>query len=226
MSFCRTVNYSPFTSWLIENGLPEKTIELLVAITIVATIVSIFRYILGTKSYGIYAPIILAIAYSYTGLKYGLATTIVVILTTLLSHYLLRKIRMHYITRIAINYCLLTMAITGFILIAHKYKLGLENISNIPPLALISIATLSDFFIKQLVQKSFKSSLTSFVGTLLVATVGWFVITREFAATYVINNLWIVPALIVFNLLIGQFRGLRLSDYFRFKSATKIKKDD
>ncbi len=220
------MNYSPFTSWLITNGLPEKTLELLIAITIVATVVSIFRYILGTKSYGIYAPIILAIAYSYTGLKYGLATTVVVITTTLISHYLLKKIRMHYITRIAINYCLLAVAIMGFVLIAHRYKLGLENISNIPPLALIGIATLSDFFIKQLVRKSFKSSITTFVGTLLVATVGWFIITRDFASNYVINNLWIIPALIVFNLLIGQFRGLRLNDYFRFKSATKTKKDD
>lgn len=220
------MNYSPFTSWLIANGLPEKTLELLIAITIVATVVSIFRYILGTKSYGIYAPIILAIAYSYTGLKYGLATTVVVITTTLISHYLLKKIRMHYITRIAINYCLLAVAIMGFVLIAHRYKLGLENISNIPPLALIGIATLSDFFIKQLVRKSFKSSITTFVGTLLVATVGWFIITRDFASNYVINNLWIIPALIVFNLLIGQFRGLRLNDYFRFKSATKTKKDD
>lgn len=220
------MNYSPFTSWLITNGLPEKTLELLIAITIVATVVSIFRYILGTKSYGIYAPIILAIAYSYTGLKYGLATTVVVITTTLISHYLLKKIRMHYITRIAINYCLLAVAIMGFVLIAHKYKLGLENISNIPPLALIGIATLSDFFIKQLVRKSLKSSITTFVGTLLVATVGWFIITRDFASNYVINNLWIIPALIVFNLLIGQFRGLRLNDYFRFKSATKTKKDD
>ncbi len=114
----------------------------------------------------------------------------------------------------------------GFVLIAHRYKLGLENISNIPPLALIGIATLSDFFIKQLVRKSFKSSITTFVGTLLVATVGWFIITRDFASNYVINNLWIIPALIVFNLLIGQFRGLRLNDYFRFKSATKTKKDD
>jgi hypothetical protein len=133
---------------------------------------------------------------------------------------------MHYITRIAINYCLLAVAIMGFVLIAHRYKLGLENISNIPPLALIGIATLSDFFIKQLVRKSFKSSITTFVGTLLVATVGWFIITRDFASNYVINNLWIIPALIVFNLLIGQFRGLRLNDYFRFKSATKTKKDD
>ena len=108
------MNYSPFTTWIIEHGVQEKTLELFVAITIIATIVSLFRYIFGTKSYGIYAPIILAIAYSYTGLKYGLVITLVVILVSLLSHAVTKKIRMHYITRIAINYCLLSIGIISF----------------------------------------------------------------------------------------------------------------
>lgn len=194
--------------------------------TIVATIVSLFRYIFGTKSYGIYVPIILAIAYSYTGLKYGLAVTVIVILTTLFSYSILRRIRMHYITRIATNYCLLAMAMITFIVIIHKYGLGLENIANIPPLALISIAVLSDFFIKQFVQKSLKSSLTILFGTIVVATIGWFVISRDFVSQYVINNLWIIPLLVLLNLLVGQFKGLRAKDYFRFKSVTKEKEDD
>lgn len=199
---------------------------MLVAITIVATIVSVFRYIFGTKSYGIYAPIILAISYSYTGLKYGLSITLLVILISLLSYSVLKRIRMHYITRIAINYCLLTIGLIAFIIIIKQYGLGLENISNVPALALISIAGLSDFFIKQFVQKSPKTSVMNLISTVFVASTGWFIITREYISDYVINNLWIIVALIVVNLLIGQFKGLRLKDYFRFRSVVKEKDDD
>lgn len=220
------MNYSPFTDWLIQNGISKNTLELLVAITIVATIVSLFRYIFGTKSYGIYAPIILAIAYSYTGLKYGLSITLAVILISLVSYSVLKKIRMHYITRVAINYCLLAIGLIAFIIIIKKYGLGLENISNVPALALISIAGLSDFFIKQFVQKSLKTSVMTLASTVLVASAGWFIITRDYISDYVINNLWIIIALIVVNLLIGQFKGLRLKDYFRFRSVVKEKDDD
>ncbi len=220
------MNYSPFTEWLIQNGLSKDTLELLVAITIVATIVSIFRYIFGTKSYGIYAPIILAIAYSFTGLKYGLAITFVVIGVSLISYSVLKKIRMHYITRIAINYCLLAIALIGFIIAIKKYGLGLENISNVPALALISIAVLSDFFIKQFMQKNLKSSITSLFSTVAISTVGWLIITRDYISDYAINNLWIILVLIVVNLLIGQFKGLRLKDLFRFRSVLKEKDDD
>jgi len=220
------VDYSLFTAWLLDNGISKQTLELLLAITIVATIVSLFRYIFGTKSYGIYAPIILAIAYSYTGLKYGLSITFVIVLISLLSYSVLKKIRMHYITRIAVNYCLLTIGLIAFIIIIKKYGLGLENISNVPPLALVSIASLSDFFTKQFVQKSLKSSLTNLTSTVLVASVGWFIITREYISNYMINNLWIILVLIGINLLIGQFKGLRLKDYYRFRSVVKEKDDD
>ena len=114
------MEYSSFTQWIMDNGVSKQMLELLVAITILSTIVSFARYIFGSKTYGIYAPILLAIAYSYTGLKYGLAITLVVILTSLLSFSVLNKIRMHYITRIATNYTVLAMVlILFFILIEH-----------------------------------------------------------------------------------------------------------
>jgi hypothetical protein len=219
------MEYTPFTQWILENGVSSQTLELLVAITLLATIVSIARYIIGSKTYGIYAPIILAISYSYTGLKYGLSVTVIVILTTLLSYSIIKKIRMHYITRIAINYCMLSISLVLFFLIIDRYGLGLENMSQIPPLAVISIAALSDFFIKQYVQKSLGTSLTILFSTILVSTIGWYAITRNHISQYMINNLWIAPVLIFVNILVGQFKGLRIKDYIRFKSITKEKED-
>lgn len=217
--------YSQFTEWILQNGISQQTLELLVSITIVATIVSIFRYIFGTKSYGIYAPIILAISYSYTGLRYGLAITALVIFTTLVSYTILKRIRMHYITRIAINYCILAMSLTLFIVLIHNFGLGLQNISQIPPLALISIATLSDFFIKQYIQKSAKLTYSTLTGTVLIAIVGWFIITRESVSVYIVNNLWIIPLLVIVNTLLGQFKELRIKEIIRFKSIINEKED-
>ncbi|MGI5897679.1 MAG: 7TM domain-containing protein [Candidatus Dojkabacteria bacterium] len=219
------MTYSPFTTWMLENGISQQTLQLLVSITVIATIVSIFRYIIGTKSYGIYAPIILAISYSYTGLRYGLAITFITVATTLLSYTMLKKIRMHYITRIAINYCLLAMTIIIFIMTINKYGLGLEKVSLISPLALISITALSDFFIKQFTQKSLKVSISLLLETVLIATIGWYIITRVSISNYMINNLWIIPILIIINLVIGQFKGLRIKEIIRFKSLSDEKEN-
>lgn len=219
------MEYTPLTEWILEHGVSQQTLDLFVTITILATIVSVSRYIFGSKTYGIYAPIILAISYSYTGFRYGLAITLIVIVTTLLSYSILKRIRMHYITRIAINYCLLSIALVFFLLVINRYGLGLENMAQIPSLAVISIAALSDFFIKQFVQKSFKSSIAILFSTMVVASIGWFVITRDVITAYTINNLWIIPLLIIVNIVIGQFKGLRIKDLFRFSSILQDKEN-
>jgi len=210
-----------FTQWIVDHGVSQTVLELLISVCIVSTIVSIARYIVGSKTYGIYAPIILAIAYSYTGLKYGLAITFVVILTSLLSYSVLRRVRMHYITRIAANYTILSMVLVLFFVIVDTFGLGLENMSNIPPLAFICIATLSDFFIRQYIKKSIKTSVVTLLGTILVAIAGWFIITRDIISNYILNNLWIIPLLTLFNILLGTFKGLRIKDFFRFRFTTR-----
>ena len=210
---------SKLTEWIIDHGISQMVLEILIAMCIVATIVSISRYIVGGKTYGIYAPILLSIAYSYTGLKYGLAVTLVVIYTSLLSYSVLRRVRIHYLTRIATNYIVLSMVLILFFLLIDELglRLGLENMSNIPPLAFISIVALSDFFTKQYVKKSLRSSVMTLLTTILVAVFGWFVITREIISDYFLNNLWLIPLLAVLNILIGMFKGLRIKDYFRFR---------
>jgi len=212
---------SNLTQWIINQGVSQIVLEIMISMCIVATIVSIARYIFGNKTYGIYAPIILAIAYSYTGLKYGLAITLVVIITSLLSYSILKKIRMHYITRIATNYTILSIFLVAFFILIDSFGLGLENMSNIPPLAFICIAALSDFFIKQYIKKSFKGSIVTLLGTILVAIFGWFVITRNFVSEYILNNLWTIPLLVVINILLGMFKGLRIKDLFRFRLIGK-----
>jgi hypothetical protein len=219
------MEYSPLTNWLLTNGISTQILELLIAIAILATIVSLARYVFGSKSYGIYAPIILAIAYSYTGLKYGLVITGVVIITSLLSYSILKKIRMHYITRIAINYCILTISLMIFFVIVNRFGLTLDNLQNIPALAMISIAALGDFFTKQYVKKSLKSSLMILFSTVAISTIGWYVITRNVISEYLINNLWIIPVLILVNIVVGQFKGLRIKDLLRFGSIVRSKEN-
>ncbi len=216
---------SALTEWIIGHGISQMVLEILISLCIVATIVSVARYIFGSKTYGIYAPILLAISYSYTGLKYGLAITLLVILTSLLSFSILKRIRMHYITRIATNYIILSIILVGFFLLIDSFGLGLDKMSNIPPLAFISIAALSDFFIKQYIKKSLVGSLMTLLSTILVAILGWFIISREIISDYVLNNLWIIPLLAFVNILLGMFKGLRIKDYFRFRFASRDEND-
>jgi hypothetical protein len=208
-----------FTQWLISHGVSTQTLEMMVFVPILATLVSIVRYVLGLKTFGIYAPIILAIAFKFTGLAYGVVLTTIVILSTLLTYTALRRVRMHYITRIAINYVVLSICIVLGIVAFDSLSIGFNNFHAINPLAIVSIAALSDFFVKMYVKKSLAVTIRSSLETGLVAIIGWYLITSKELTSLMIKNLWIVPVLILVNLVLGQYRGLRFKDIFRFKSA-------
>lgn len=209
------------TNWLLSLAIPKDVLEILIIIPILATLISIGRYVIGFKTLGIYAPIILAIGFKLTGLRYGLILTLLVVIASLIGYRFLSKVRMHYITRVAANYSLLSiLLISGIITFDNISFLGFTNFDKINPIGVVLIATLSDFFIKMYVKKSLVTSLRSLFETVLISTIGWYVITSQNLTTIVFKNLWILPLLIGINLFLGQYKGFRLKEIFRFRSIS------
>lgn len=207
------------SSWLFSLSIPQVLLEVLIIIPILATLISIGRYVIGLKTLGVYAPIILAIGYMLTGLRYGLALTFLVVVASLIGYRLLSKVRMHYITRVAGNYALLSiLLISGIIAFDNMPFLNLNNFDKINPIGVVLIATLSDFFIKMYVKKSMAASLRSLFETILISTIGWYVITSPKLVGMLFDNLWILPILVALNLILGQYKGFRLKEILRFRT--------
>jgi hypothetical protein len=204
-------------------NIPRELIELIIFIPIIATLISIGRYLLGLKTLSIYAPIILAIGLKLTGLKYGLIITAFVIIVSIIGHELLKRIRMHYITRVATNYIILASALLVTFLMLSILPIKIDFIKDINPIGLILIATLSDSFIKMYVKKNLISSIRSLLETLIISVAGWYIITSPNIINWIISNIWIIALLIIINLLLGQYTGFRLKEVFRFGG---VKKDD
>lgn len=208
-----------FTNWLLSFSIPREVLETLIIIPLLATLISMGRYIIGFKTLGIYAPIILAIGFKLTGFRYGIVLTFLVVIASLIGYRLLSRFRMHYITRVAANYALISiLLISGIITFDSITFLGLTNFDMINPIGVVLIAALSDFFIKMYVKKNLSISLRSLAETILISTIGWYLISSPKLVDLFFRNLWILPILIAFNLFLGQYKGFRFKELFRFKS--------
>ncbi|KKR06390.1 MAG: Transglutaminase-like protein [candidate division WS6 bacterium GW2011_GWF2_39_15] len=210
------------TQWLLSHGVSISMLQIVVFIPILATLVNISRYFIGFKSFGIYAPIILALAYRYTGLSYGLLITMLVVLSSFIGYTIMRRIRMHYLARVAINYVIVSIVVIfGIALLDSIEILGFTNFEAVDPLALISIAAMSDFFIKMYVKKSIGATVRVLAETVLIAVIGWYLISSSQIIGYLLDNLWMLGVFLIVNLLIGRFTGLRIKEYFRFSYIVK-----
>ncbi len=204
------------------HGISLSVLEIIVFIPILATLVNISRYFIGFKSFGIYAPVILALSYNYTGLRYGLIITLLVVLSSLIGYTVMRRIRMHYLARVAVNYVIVALVILfGIALLDSVEVLGFTNFENINPIALISIAALSDFFIKMYVKKNISATIRVLLETILISVIGWFLISSQTVIGYMLNNIWMLGVFLLLNIIIGRYTGLRIKEYFRFSFIVK-----
>ena len=212
---------SEITTWIIEHGVTEEILMMLLFVPVIATVVNFSRYIVGFKTLGIYAPMTLAFAYIFTGIRFGLLITVAVITATLLSYSILKKIRMHYISRTTINYIFISFFVILIIVLNEvspvKITTANHNVNTLPPLGVILITTLSDFFIKQYIKKDLFSTLRALLETVLIGVIGWGILNSEIIQDIVMNNIWIQPLLFITNLTLGKYAGKRLKEYLRFK---------
>ncbi len=208
-----------------DSIITEEILIFMLFIPVLATLINISRYVVGFKTFGVYAPMTLAFAYSFTGLRFGLLVTFAVVISSLLSYTLLKQIRMHYLSRITINYIFITFILLGVLIVNEiaPWSITTEQhqIATVPPLGIILIATLSDFFVKEYVKKDFLTTIRSLTETIVMGVTGWFLLQSHNVQQFLLNNLWIHIPILLLNIFIGQYKELRIKDFFRFKKIVK-----
>lgn len=206
------------TDWLMNIGVSEQLILILAFVPILVTLTSISRYILGIKTFGIYAPMILAFAFFFSGIIGSLTVAIVVVISSYLTRNLLKRTQMHYMSRIAFIYGGVAIMLGIFLaLVSYSGWTWLRvRVLNIEPLSFLAIITIIDRLVANYIKKGITTAIRLTSETMIVALIGWSTLYFDPVRTFVIDNLWLIPLTLLLNFLIGGYSGFRLSEYLRF----------
>lgn len=212
-----------FTSWLMDRGVTEDILLVLTFVPLLVTITSFSRYISGIKTFGLYTSIILSFAYYYMGFVQGFSIVLLVVITSWVVRNLLRKISLHYFSRLSLVYTAISMVIFAFIL-ATSYipvKNAYLDFTAISFLPLIMIISVADRFMASYVKKDLMTAARLTGETLGISCVGWILMRWDVTHHLFLNNLWVIPLLILVNFLIGQYSGLRWTEFLRFTQVIR-----
>jgi hypothetical protein len=208
---------SDLVNFIVSQNVDIDTVYLLLALPFVATLIASFRQIIGIKSFGIYAPLVLTFAFWETDLKYGLAIFGIVFLTGTAVRYGLRRQRLLYMPRMAIVLTVISMAILLLMAMGGHYKrYGFSTTSILPILVMI---TLIEKFISAQVEKGWRAASLLSLETLLISVVCYMIIVWGSFRAFVLEYPYYVFGLLLVNFLLGKWTGLRLSEYLRFKDV-------
>lgn len=212
-------NINPIVSYFVEQGVPLVTVTLLLMFPIIATLIAFLRQVAGIKAFGIYTPSIIIFAFLATGIKYGIALFVSVILVGMLVRILIKKFRILYLPRVAITLSIVAIAVLILLAIGGSFqRTGLAAVSIFPLLIMI---TLVEKFIATQIEKGDKTAFLLAVETLGIAILGYYLLKWPFLVNLVISYPWIILLTIPINIALGKWAGLRVSEYFRFREVFK-----
>ena len=210
---------SYITSYLVNKGIPLDSIFLILILPVIATIVALSRQIIGIKAFGIYIPTIVALTFIVTGLKYGLAILVAILLAGTISRLIAKRIKVLYLPRMAIVITLVSFTILAiFVIAGYTNRSGLMAVSIFP---ILILTMLTENFISAQVERGFKTALRLTVESLILSIVSYYIVTFESFKLFILAYPEIILLTIIINFVIGRFKGLRLLEYIRFKNVIK-----
>jgi len=207
----------------IERGVSTNTIVLLLLLPLVATLVSFLHYVVGLSGYGIFMPTMIAIAFLATGFFGGLLLFALILAISLLGNTILKKLKIHFWPARAINLVFISVAVFGLMLLTSF--VNIIDISEISIFPILFMILLSEEFIRTQIVKSKKEAKKLMIGTIMLATTGALIMNSGLIQSFVLRYPgWIILIVLVSNLMIGNYSGIRLMEIKRFKGAIRQKK--
>ncbi len=206
-------------NFLINRGVSQDTIFLLLALPIVATIISFGRQVVGVKAFGIYVPTIMTLSFIVTGLRYGVAAFLLLLAAATLARIAARRLRILYLPRMAIVLTIVSSTIFGALVLSAK--LGESGILALSIFPILVMMTLTEKFVEVQIEQGNRQAIILTTETLVLAIVSYYIITWNELSTLILGYPELVLITLVINVVLGRFSGLRVFEYFRFRKLLK-----
>ncbi|RLF04208.1 MAG: hypothetical protein DRJ64_07265 [Thermoprotei archaeon] len=199
------------------NNLFQNIPNLILMLPIIGTIIAFSRQVIGIKGFGIYIPLLLTLSFLNIGLKYGLLMFIIILLLGTGLRLLLKKPRLLYLPRIAIILTLITLVVFLILQINFLNKVYSKNILSV----LIMIALLEKFISTQ-IERGRRGAFILTSETIGVSILCYYVANFKLLQNIVSNYpIYVILVILLINVFLGKWTGLRISEYFRFREAIR-----
>lgn len=211
-----------FISLALANGIPLDTLVLVLILPIIVTVIAFFRQVIGIKAFGIYTPAIITFALLATNqIKYGITIFVTVIIVGTFTRFVLKKIRLLYLPRVAIMITVVGFSILFLLFIGGIWnRTGLASVSIFPILIMI---TLVEKFVAVQIEKGGRAAVILAAETLAISVIGYYIASWHFLISAILQYPWLSLLTIPINIFLGKWTGLRISEYFRFRQILKPK---
>ncbi len=206
---------------LVNQGFSLQVLSYLLFVPVIATLIVIIRQVIGLRNLGVYQPLLLTFAFLSLGIQKGLTLFVIIVILANIVTYAIRHFPLLYLPRITIVITTTTLTLITVIYLAYflEHPFGISDY-----LSIIIMLSLVDKLVVTRIKKHFKPFLIQLLNTLATAIAGFYLYRvawlQNQALRYPIIFLLVI---LVINIILGRFRGLRITELWRFRSLLKTR---
>ncbi len=196
----------------------QNLLRVLFLVPLSALMICLLRNVIGFPTFGIFMPVLLALAFRSTGLMYGIGIFASLVLIGYTARRGLDRFRLLLVPRLSVLLTLVIVCFGLFTLIGGKLSLRALMGVGLLPIVILTMS-IERFFI--LIEESgIGEALKTALGTVAVAVITFFVIQWE----PIQLTFFVYPELLFavagVQVLLGRYTGYRLSEVIRFRVLT------
>jgi len=200
----------------VDKGVSPNTLVLLFLFPFVAALVAFSRQVVGVSGFGMITPAMLSVAFLSTGGLVGLVLLVFIMCAAMLGKVLIKKVKIPYLPKLAVLIWLISMAVLGLLLMSPM--IGLSRLMSVGIFPIMLFVLLAETFIEAQITRSFSTSMWMTMETVILAFVAYKIMSAPWIQTQVLLHPEIsVITILAMDLLIGKYKGLRLSEMWRFR---------
>ncbi len=200
----------------VSEGVSPNTLVLLFLFPLVAALVAFSRQVIGVSGFGIITPALLSVAFLSTGGLAGLVLLFFILGVATFARMLIKKIRIPYLSKLAILIWVVSMAV--LLLLLTSPLIGLERLMSVGIFPIMLFVLLAETFIEAQISRNLSTSMWMTIETVILALVAYKLMSAPWIQSQVLLQPEIsVIVILIVDLIIGKYKGLRLSEVWRFR---------
>lgn len=218
------LNWSNFLRYgvtkAVKNGVPVNTVVLVLLFPLVVAIVAAARHLIGVRGAGILTPALLSVAFLATGVWAGMALFMIILLVSVIGRSVLSGLKLQYLPRVSLLLWVVSGGVFLTFLIASIWNVSQLVSVGIFPILILML--LSETFIDLQAGRSGSEARALIFQTFVLAMISSLLLGNESVQRAVL----LYPEIIffgvaVFDIFMGRYTGLRLSEYLMYRGIVK-----
>lgn len=204
----------------VKNGVPVNTVVLILLFPLVVALVAAARHLVGMRGAGILTPALLSVAFLATGIWAGVALFVIILLVTVIGRTLLKVLKLQYLPRVSLLLWIVSAGVFLTLFLASIWNISQLITVGIFPILILML--LAETFIDLQAGRNGSEARALIFQTFVLAMVSSLLLGNEMVQRAVL--LWpevIFFGVAVFDVFMGRYTGLRLSEYLMYRGIVK-----